>query len=312
MEIIGADGVEFMKNILITGASGFLGYNLCRDLGNKHRVFATRHRQSISAEVIDSCRWDLTGSVKPLDTWIQAVGIDAIVHCAAISKPAQCAADPKLARIVNVDATRDLGALAAKHKTAFVFMSTDLVYNSGPGPHLEDDADPHLVYSETKFDAEMELFMACPSSIVLRSALVLGSDDGFRGSVLRENYTNLRQGKHLKLFTDQYRSPIWSRDIADAIDRILTRGLHSQVYNIGGSTRINRYDLGMMAAEAFNWDKSMILPVPMETMISNAHCFKDCSLNSSRLERDTGWKATSLSRALKEVAAEWTQPVFKK
>ncbi|MGB3974808.1 MAG: SDR family oxidoreductase [bacterium] len=295
-----------MKHILITGASGLLGYNLCRDLIDDYTIFVTKNKTEPPETVAGTVKMDLAGSLKPLNSWIKQNHIHAIIHCAALSKPALCAADPKRAYSLNVAASRDLAAIAQENKSRFVFLSTDLVYNSGTGPHNEADADPHMVYSQTKFDAEMEVFMVCPSAIVLRSALIFGLDNGVHGSFLRENHKDLSEGKFLKLFMDQFRSPIWSRDIADAIHRILSLDIISQVFNIGGSTRLSRYDLGIMAAKIFNWDTSKIVPVQMEGIISDASYLKDCSLNSSRLERDTGWKATVLQEALTKVAGEWS------
>ncbi len=294
-----------MKKVLITGASGFLGYNLCHDLGEVYRIFTTHHKTKAPATAAGSIQWDMTGSFKPLDNWISANHIDVVIHCAALSKPGLCSADPQLAHIMNVDATRELGLIAAKHKITMIFVSTDLVYNSGAGPHKEDEADPYLLYSETKFDAEMKLFTVYPSSIVLRSGLMYGSYHGSSGSFLHENDKSLTRCEHIKLFIDQYRSPVWSRDIANAVHRIISMGLKSQIYNIGGSTRINRYDLGMMAADVFNWDQNKILPVPMDTITKDAAFLKDCSLDSARLEKETGWKATSLADSLKVVASEW-------
>jgi dTDP-4-dehydrorhamnose reductase len=301
-----SDGVGNMKNILITGASGLLGYNLCRDLQNYYKIFAVRHRTQPPDTVSGIVDIDLGGSLKLLNTWIEQNNIHAIIHCAALSKPALCAADPDRASLLNVAASRDLASIAKQQGLRFLFTSTDLVYNSGEGPHHESDADPRILYSETKFDAEMEIFLVCPQAVVLRCALIFGADNGVHGSFLRDNDRDLQEGRYLKLFTDQYRSPVWSRDIADAIHRILSLGIRSQVYNIGGSTRLSRYELGMKAAEIFGWDSGRIIPVQMQGMIPDAAYLKDCSMNSSRLQTDTGWKPAALPDALTKVAGEWS------
>lgn len=300
------EGVNNMKNILITGASGLLGYNLCGDLRNEYTIFAARHRTQPPDTVSGIVDIDLGSSLKQLNTWIEQNDIHAIIHCAALSKPALCTADPDRARLLNVVASRDLASIAQQHRLRFVFTSTDLVYNSGDGPHHESDADPRMLYSETKFDAEMEIFMACPSAVILRCALIFGADNGVHASFLRDNQRDLQEGRYLKLFTDQYRSPVWSRDIADAIHRILSLGIRSQVYNIGGSTRLSRYELGMKAAEIFGWDTDRIIPVQMQGVTLDAPYLKDCSLNSSRLQAETGWNAVALQEALTKVAGEWS------
>lgn len=297
-----------MRKLLITGASGFLGYNLCRDLMRNYSVYATRHTTQPVCDVAGLVKMDLAGSKQPLEDWMGQNGIQGMIHCAAMSKAAPCKADPKRARLMNVDATRELAQIAQKRRIPFIFISTDLVYNSGPGPHAEDDADPRLVYSETKFDAETAAFIVYPSTVVLRCALIFGNDDGVHGSFLRDNEVDLKAGKHLKLFTDQYRSPVWSRDIADAIHRIVSQGIRSRIFNAGGSSRINRYELGLMAAKWMKWNEDQLIPVSMTGITSDAASLRDCSLDSTRLQTETGWCPTPLDEALARVAEEWRDP----
>ncbi|MCD4653959.1 NAD(P)-dependent oxidoreductase [bacterium] len=294
-----------MNRVLVTGASGFLGYNLCKDLQSNYEVFATRHLTDPVCPVKDSVLLDLKGSIKPVEMFVAENKIDAIIHLAALSKAGTCAGNPDLAKEINVAGTRALAEVASRQSAAFIFLSSDLVYNSGSGPHTEDDADPHLVYSETKFDAEMEAFLAHPSTVVFRSALIFGNDDGVHGSFLRDNENDLKAGKSLTLFSDQFRSPVWSKDIARAVHLIIQKNIRSRIFNIGGDTRINRYDFGIMAAEIFGWNDDLMIPVAMEAFTGNAPFLKDCSLDSSRLKSETGWEATPLETALKQVAAEW-------
>lgn len=291
--------------VLITGASGFLGYNLCRDLKDRHLIYASQYQTPVTCSVEDSVQMDLTGSLKPVDTFIADRGIEAIIHCAAMSKASPCAAKPTLAQQINIDGTRGLAQIAAQHRIPFIFISTDLVYNSGFGPHSEENADPYLPYSESKFDAEMQTFLVHPQTVVLRCALIFGNDDGIHGSFIRDNENDLNNGKTLTLFTDQFRSPVWSRDIARAIDLILADRIQSNIFNLGGDRRLSRYDLGLLLAEIFNWNDDLIIPVSMEAITKNAKYLKDCSLDSSRLESMIQWKATPLETALKSVAAEW-------
>lgn len=294
-----------MKRLLITGTSGFLGYNLCKDLQDNFTVFGTRHDAQPACSPADTVAMDLSGSLKPVEAFIGDQNIEAIIHCAAMSKAGPCSRNPDEARHINVYGTRGLAEIAARRRIPFIFISTDLVYNSGEGPHGEADADPHLVYSETKFDAELEAFKVCPRTVVLRAALIFGNDDGVRGSFLRDNEQDLGAGKTLTLFTDQYRTPVWSRDIAAAIRIVIDRELRSQVFNIGGDTRINRYDLGLKVAKIFGWNSEQMVPVAMETVTSDAPYMMDCTLDSSRFMKIGGWTPTPLDKALTAVAGAW-------
>jgi len=296
---------DTMKKILITGASGFLGYNLCCDLQSEYEIYTTQHSVDPVFKGKDSIALSLTGSLKPVEAFIEKNNIDTIIHCAAVSKPGPCSKNPEYAIEVNVSGTRSLAEVAFNKHCSFIFFSTDLLYNSGSGPHKEDEADPYLVYSKTKFDAELEAFMVNPATVVLRSALIFGNDDQVHGSFLRDNERDLLKKKPLTLFTNQYRTPIWSHDIAQAIILILQKNIKSRVYNIGGDTRINRYDLGMMFAEIFGWNDNLMIPVAMEAITENAPYLKDCSLDSSRIKDELGWEPTPLESAFREVAQKW-------
>ncbi|MBN1295386.1 NAD(P)-dependent oxidoreductase [bacterium] len=295
-----------IRNVLITGTSGFLGYNLCRDLGETFTLFGTHHESPLNAPVQAVTPMDLTGSLKPVEGFIRQYGIEAIIHCAAVSRAGACARNPYLTRQVNIEGTRALATVAQQLSVQFLFMSTDLVYNSGPGPHDETDADPHMIYSESKFDAEMEAFRVHPGTVVLRAALMFGNDDGLHGSFLRENERDLATGNVLTLFTDQYRTPVWSRDVARAVTMILKYRVRSQIFNIGGDARVNRYDLGLLMADVFRWDADRMIPVAMEGMTADAPYLTDCSLDCTRIHRETGWQPTPLREALEQVAREWT------
>src|SRR5690348_13051464 len=111
--------------ILVTGASGFVGTALCRELlARGHVVRAAVRRLSASAETgLPQIRSpDLAGE---LDQPALVEGVDAVVHLAAVAHRA--AGEPE-ARRVNGDATARLAEAAAGIARRFVFMSSVKVH----------------------------------------------------------------------------------------------------------------------------------------------------------------------------------------
>ncbi len=103
-----------------------------------------------------------------------------VIHCAALSQPADCQANPALARRLNTDATALLAELAAD--IPFVFFSTDLVFDGRVG-HYDESApvNPLDLYAETKVAAE-RIVLANPRHTVVRTSLNGGtSPTGDRG-----------------------------------------------------------------------------------------------------------------------------------
>ena len=158
-----------MTRVLVTGADGFVGRALCRDLAGAGFgvVAATR---------------DLV-AVGPDTEWREVLeGIDAIAHLAAPAHASARDADERVFRRINVDGTRRLAEAAVDAGIGrFLFMSTAKVMgeSSGDGCFRGDDAPaPADAYARSKRDAELalaEVARGTPlETVVLRPPLVYG------------------------------------------------------------------------------------------------------------------------------------------
>jgi dTDP-4-dehydrorhamnose reductase len=169
----------------------------------------------------------------------------AIVHCAAMSRSPDCQADPAAARRVNVLASAYLARLAAE--IPFVFLSSDLVFDGRAGNYEENVAvNPLSVYAETKAEAEHAV-LANPNHLIIRTSLNGGtSPTGDRG--FNEQMRLAWQAKKtLKLFTDEFRSPIAADCTALAIWDLLRAGQRG-IFHVAGSERMSRWQLGGVIA----------------------------------------------------------------
>src|SRR5690242_1455040 len=136
-----------------------------------------------------------------------------VIHCAAVSTAAEAQKNPELAKRVNVEATRALAGLAAD--VQFVFFSTDLVFDGRKGDYAETDApNPLHLYGETKVAAE-EIVLKNPRHLVVRTSLNFGKSRSGNRAFNEQLRNSLRQaGQGMKLFTDEYRSPIPANETA--------------------------------------------------------------------------------------------------
>jgi nucleoside-diphosphate-sugar epimerase len=166
--------------IIVTGASGFIGAVLCRELlARGHAVRAVVRRASPQAEVppgLESIEIpDIAGE---FDRGGLVGSFDAVVHLAAV---VHRAADEAGLRRVNVDATRRLAEAAAGSVRRFVFLSSVKVHgeDSGAGAYGESDTPrPEDAYGKSKLRAEELLTEISARSgmelVVLRPPLVYG------------------------------------------------------------------------------------------------------------------------------------------
>jgi dTDP-4-dehydrorhamnose reductase len=168
-----------------------------------------------------------------------------VIHCAALSKSPECQKNPGLARKLNVEVTAVLAELAAD--VPFIFFSTDLVFDGRAGNYDESAAvNPLSVYAETKAAAE-KIVLANPRHTVIRTSLNGGtSPTGDRGfnEQLRQAFTS---GQTVKLFTDEFRSPIPAIVTARAVWELAAQNKPG-LYHIAGSERLSRWELGSLIA----------------------------------------------------------------
>jgi len=169
--------------ILVTGASGFVGTALCRELvARGHTVRAALRRfvppSAVPPQLHHIIVPDIAGE---FDRHALVDGVDAIVHLAAIAHRSNVG-DRELRR-VNCDAAIRLAAAAAGAVRRFVFLSSVKVHgeDSGSGTYTEDDAlDPQDSYGRSKLEAERALTETAAQCgielVIVRPPLVYGPE----------------------------------------------------------------------------------------------------------------------------------------
>lgn len=149
-------------NILITGATGFVGKRLCVQLVKRGRNVTAAVREHSTA-LPDAVKQVVVGSYDGQTEWAPALDrIDAVVHLAARTHVMrETATDPLAAyRAINVEATGRLARQAAAAGVRrFVYMSSVKVNGEGrTTPYTEDDPPaPEDAYGVTKSEAEQML-----------------------------------------------------------------------------------------------------------------------------------------------------------
>lgn len=225
-----------MKTVWITGAGGLIGSYLVRTA----RCFAP----GATVVALTRDRLDLT-DFAAVRTEFRRQNPQLVIHCAALSKSTECEVNPALARKLNVEVTAMLAELAAG--IPLVFLSTDLVFDGRLGNYDESGAvNPLSIYAETKVAAE-QLLRVNPRHTIVRTSLNGGvSPTGNRG--FNEQIRRAWQAEQtLRLFTDEFRSPIPAEVTAHAIWELAGRG-RTGLYHVAGSQRLSRWQIGRLLA----------------------------------------------------------------
>lgn len=172
-------------NVFVTGASGFVGSELCNVLYNRGYSIRCAVREYIGSE----SNIIAVGDIGPHTDWSEALkGVDVVVHLAArVHIMNESSEDPLEAfRIVNVEGTRRLAEQSAQFGIRrLVFVSsikvngelTGTKNNVSPFTSL-DPAQPKDAYGQSKWEAEQALQKIAASTglevVVIRPPLVYG------------------------------------------------------------------------------------------------------------------------------------------
>lgn len=140
--------------VLVTGSEGFLGKHVVSALEDAgHDAIGLDVRQQT---FIPRIKADITGLLSK--DLFGVVGLDAVIHMAAIAAPRTCDTDPALAYNVNVNGTHQVLKLAVESGAKkFVFISSAHVYGIPPKqlPTVEySRLDPQDIYTTTKILGE--------------------------------------------------------------------------------------------------------------------------------------------------------------
>lgn len=291
-----------MKKLWVTGASGFLGWAVCQQAQASWAVYGTYRQNPVKQPGVKGDRLDLTDYTALKQHFLE-LRPDAVIHLAAQSKPNLCETDPDAAYAINVTAAVNLAGLCADAAIPCVFTSTDMVFDGKNPPYRETDpVCPLNRYGEQKAIAEAEMRSCYPAIAIGRMPLMFGAAPT-APSFLQPFLKTLREGKELKLFTDEFRTPV--SDTCAAQGLLLALEKASGILHLGGKERISRYEFGQRMVEVFELPQAKILPCLQADVPMAAARPADVSLDSS-LAFSLGYQPRSIREALQEIKTRST------
>lgn len=227
-----------MKNVLITGGSGFLGRNLAKKLKNKNLFIYDKIQPNYKCKFIK-------GSIlnkSKINKKLKAHKIDTIVHLAASLGVSKTEKKPN--EVFGINFLGTLNILEATKNTKvkrFIFASSSEVYGDNKKKMIESlDLKPKSLYGHTKILGE---------NLVKTYSDLLGFDylifrffnicgQGQREDfVISKFFKDIKEKKEITVYGSgtQRRSFCHVKDACNAIILTINKKIKNQIFNIGNN-----------------------------------------------------------------------------
>ena len=273
--------------VLLTGASGFLGWNFSKQFSKEYDIVGTYFREQPEDINIEWERINLLETPQIIKL-VKKVQPDVIVHLAAIRNTAFCEEHPALSHHINVYSTIALAEAARVEGIPIIFASTDLVFNGNSAPYREDDfCYPLSQYGAQKQMAEETLLEDFDNALVVRFPLMFGAAPEFKHNFFTTSLTKLQQEEKIQAFSDEYRTAMSGQVASEWLHRLIAYCLDANetpkenLLHVGSLERCSRYDFCLKIAHYFDLDANLVEPVLQEELDLVPKRPQDVSLDCS-------------------------------
>ena len=196
--------------ILVTGATGFLGSELCKQLilSGKNSIRCTKRKTSVIPKILlpfaNQIIW-VDADVLEIDALNEALeNVTQVYHCAAL-----VSFDPSLKKELiqnNVEGTANLVNLCTEKGIRLVHVSSIAAVGEGKlgelineNHHLEESPKDNA-YAMSKYESEMEVWRGIAEgldAVIVNPSLIIGKNAGAAGT--GQIFETVRKG--LKFYT---------------------------------------------------------------------------------------------------------------
>lgn len=315
-----------MKNILITGGSGFIGSNMIYYLFNKYDhikivnvdkiTYAGRGDNLQFLSEKDKIRYSFyqldissIGFQERLDEIVSLHEIDTIIHFAAESHVDRSISNPEEFVLTNILGTYNILQVVKKRGIRFHHISTDEVFGHlSPKDNPFDENTPYFPrspYSASKAASD-HLVRSYSITYGIKATISNCSNNygpfQFPEKMVPLFITNLLEGRNVPVYGDgnNIRDWIYVKDHCSAIDLIIREGEIGETYCIGGGNEISNLKLTEKILDLMYLRKDMIDFVPDRA----GHDFR-YAIDYSKINSKLGWEPKkNFDEGLKETI-EW-------
>lgn len=279
-----------MITILVTGGDGQLGSAL-------RLASAESHYRYIFTDIEEL---DIT-SAEAVEELFSREKIDIVVNCAAYTAVDLAEEQEDTADKINHKAAALLAEVCAQHNATLIHISTDYIFSGDSRrAYTEDDTPAPLnAYGRTKLSGERAVTKSGCKSIILRTSW-LYSEFGKNFVKTMRNLTATH--KEIKVVADQFGTPTYAGDLAEAIVQIIEDGKYNKcgVYNYSNLGECSWYDFAVEIARESGNDNCKITPCTTADYPTKAMRPRYSVLDKSKFVATFGIKIPAWQESLAE------------
>jgi dTDP-4-dehydrorhamnose reductase len=245
-----------MKRILITGSNSQLAIAFKKLFHKKYKLIL---KDKVSMDVSNE---------KLVNKCLIKENPDIIIYCSALTNVDLCEKEIELSNKIN---GYSVDNFSKNFDGLFIYISTDYVFDGKNGPYNEDSkTNPINAYGKSKLLGEEIVKKTFANYLIIRTNVVF--DIGYKASFLDWVVKSLISKKNITVVNDQINNPIWTHDLANAIDYLIKEKFYGLIH-VGSDFLCSRYKFAQIIAKKWKFNQGMIKPISTVQLESNVKSY---------------------------------------
>jgi dTDP-4-dehydrorhamnose reductase len=250
-----------MSRVLVSGARGMMGTDLCRILSDRGYYVTTTDIEDM--DVRDR---------ELVNRTVNEVQPEVIFHLAALTNVDECERDPDASFLTNTVGTQNVALAALEADATMVYISTASVFDGSKcEPYTEfDKANPKSWYSHSKYEGELIVEKLLTKYYIARAGWMFGGgpeDKKFVAKII----DLARQRDQLTIVDDKFGSPTYTYDISSGVEMLSRSGLYGTFHMVNTGDYCSRYEFAQAILSYAGIDDCELIPVSSARFPLPAH-----------------------------------------
>ncbi|MHA1280209.1 MAG: dTDP-4-dehydrorhamnose reductase [Candidatus Helarchaeota archaeon] len=246
--------MDKIDKVLVTGAKGMLGSDLCPIFEADCNVLRT------DIDEMDVRNYELVNET------ISDYQPDLVIHLAALTNVDACEKEPDSSFHTNTLGTQNVALACQHHDITMVYISTMSVFDGEKcEPYTEfDTQNPKSWYSRSKFQGELIVENLLSKYYIVRAGWMFGGakeDKKFVAKII----SLAKNHDHLSIVNDKFGSPTFTFDFALGIKKLIQTDCFGTFHMVNAGKYCSRYEFAQAILNFAGINDCELIPVNSAT-----------------------------------------------